>query len=96
MVPYPHREDRCIKQRHLSQFLSSVFVSGFVFLMKAITKSLVMMKQFLEAMNCGGKVKSCLPIQFPLSQNNLSGVSRKEPVMEHFASCCFTGCSSLQ
>lgn len=31
VVLCPHREDRCIKQKHLSQFLSAVFVSGFVF-----------------------------------------------------------------
>lgn len=83
-------KDICHSSHHLCLFLD------FFFQMKAMTKSLVTMKQFLEAMNCGGKVKNCLPVQFPLSQNNLSGVSRKEPVREHFPSCCFTGCSSLQ
>lgn len=91
VVLYPHREGHCIKQRHLSQSLSSVFVSGFVFLMKAMTKSLVMMRQFLKAMNCGWEVKSCLPVEFLLSW-----VTRKEPVKEHFASWLIVSISSLQ
>lgn len=85
VVLYPRREDHCIKQRHLSQFLSSVFVSGFFFLMKAMTKPLVMMRQSLKALNCGWEVKSCLPVEFLLSW-----VTRKEPVKEHFVLCCFT------
>lgn len=84
VVLYPHREDHYIKQRHLSESLSTVFVSGFVFLMKAMTKSLVMMRPFLKAMNCGWEVKSCLPVEFLLSW-----VTRKEPVKEHFASYFF-------
>lgn len=59
VVLYPPRQDHCIKQRHLSQFLSSLFVSGFVFLMKDMTKPLIMMRQFFKAMNCGWEVKSC-------------------------------------
>jgi len=63
VVLYPHREGHCFKQRHLSQLLSSVFVSGFVFLMKAMTKSLVTMRQFLKAMHCGWELESCLPVE---------------------------------
>lgn len=86
VVLYPPREDHCIKQRRLSQFLSSVFVSGFVFLMKAMTKPPIMMRQFLKAMNWfGGEKLFACRISTQLGDQERT----QEPVKEHFISCFF-------